>query len=867
MTYNTYRNTQKNQAQKEAAKNDPIYGIYLGEVVSTIDTSRQGKIGVYIPSLGKRNPKGVDAEKKDQTSENGFFTCIWSRAFAGSTPESAQGENKSYINARKSYGMWSPPPDPGSTVLVCFADNNMKYPIVIGSLFPTTYTYMVPGMAAGVSFGDSEFFMPVAEKNSNDGRITHNNAIRPLHVDIAEGIVKQGLIGDALRGAGQSSSRRESPSEVFGILTPGPPDPDNPGHRKGGHQLVMDDNEGSRMMRFRTAGGNQILMDDTTGIIYMINKKGSAWIEIGADGDINLFGEGSFNLRTNGNFNLRADKNVNIEAGQNLNLKAAGDNVGGEYRGIPGLLNFTGPLGTGGTVTIEGTSNINQLAGQNILATAGGGDINLNSAGQTTVIAGTDFSADARNGATINAGVSAAIHGGARVSATSGGTADFYGSRLTLNSNAGRGAIGIAQASIKKALATSRTAPIIGTVQRKDAPPKAPDFDRQAALRGEPSLPTSGRRSGNAPILSTIVPVILTQEPYNGHEQYDALDGLLRTVSQSEQILNNLRNGANPSDPLSPASIVTPNGTSVGLGFSDTNGNPISDLQNIDENSIPNYLNLDVSGVFKAAGDVRLLEIQSLNNVVNGIRSAIPPIRFPTINSAGQTIIGIQKQLSELEAQLRQFAVTAAGIAADLKSAAIVAMRTAINEVISAGVAGASFVTELAKKGITAIQDGAGLIYKDRLGNLLVDLSSGIGPQGTTLGLVADLQGTYENVKQYIEPPLSQNQILAIGSLSNSMGEQNFIKSNVLKALNDDNFGDVPRRMSGWVVGSSPGVAAGIQEDLVGRRAWEASLFQTPDSMDISAIMEEYNEGEATFQQLADQLDLARQAYFSNLQA
>ena len=95
---------------------------------------------------------------------------------------------------------------------------------------------------------------------------------------------------DPLRGAGTSSSRRESPSSVFGVLTPGRRDPENFNHRTGGHQFIMDDGDSKGdncLIRLRTRGGVQVLLDDQTGSIYMINKRGNAWFELAPNGDIN----------------------------------------------------------------------------------------------------------------------------------------------------------------------------------------------------------------------------------------------------------------------------------------------------------------------------------------------------------------------------------------------------------------------------------------------------------------------------------------------------------------------------------------------------------------------------------------------------
>ena len=83
---------------------------------------------------------------------------------------------------------------------------------------------------------------------------------------------------------------------------------------------------------------------------------------------------------------LRADKNVNIEAGQNVNIKAAGDNVAGNYVGLPDWLSIGLPsLGTGGDINFEANQNMNSLARSNQTITAGGGSATITSAGATRI--------------------------------------------------------------------------------------------------------------------------------------------------------------------------------------------------------------------------------------------------------------------------------------------------------------------------------------------------------------------------------------------------------------------------------------------------------------------------------------------------
>ena len=94
------------------------------------------------------------------------------------------------------------------------------------------------------------------------------------------------------------------------------------------------------------------MSDDGGGSIYIINKRGNAWFEMDAMGNMNFFAESGVHLRTKGDFNIRADQNLNLEAGGDVNIKAAGDQRGPQYVGgavQEALGSFGLPtLGTGG---------------------------------------------------------------------------------------------------------------------------------------------------------------------------------------------------------------------------------------------------------------------------------------------------------------------------------------------------------------------------------------------------------------------------------------------------------------------------------------------------------------------------------------
>ena len=550
---------------------DKKFGVFIGVVRSMQDEAFTGKIQVFIPELGK-----------DAGSNNGVYDCFWSSPFAGATSPNVDTDVKSYRGTRQSYGMWMRPPDKDNIVLVCFADGNSKLPYIIGCTFPPMLTHMVPGVPAGKSYSESGIKVPVAEKNSRDEKTTHNDATRPMHVDIAEHIVKQGLINDPLRGSGTSGSRRETPSEVFGILTPGPPDPKDPKVRMGGHQFVMDDGlrSGSRHIRLRTAQGNQILMDDMLGLIYLINKKGNAWFEMDMNGHVQIYAEGGISMRTRGNFNLRADKNVNIEAGNDVQIRAAGDNVGVlstyDYLGPnPMSAIGKGPLGTGGDVRIEAAGQMSALATTSMKHTALGGDYDLSVGGLIRMTAGNPAPAPA-------GGITLTTPGGILLDST---LETRVQSKTSVGISAAAGAVNIVGGPLINLNSSvlppiipvpAKAAPQMSLTANKDQPFDAPKFNREAALKGTTALEGGGLRTGKVDNVRSIVANFITAEPFSGHSNADPTKENPKTIGNNKAFVPGAP-GASPGNRSVPATVINPNGTvSVGTGYADANGNLVT---------------------------------------------------------------------------------------------------------------------------------------------------------------------------------------------------------------------------------------------------------------------------------------------------
>jgi hypothetical protein len=265
-----------------------------------------------------------------------------------------------YTASQTSYGMWAVPPDVDTTVMVIFAKGQQDRfnAFWMGCVQEPNTNQQVPGHAAsrdtampsnGGDFGESKQdtygtdILPTGEKNRAIETETLEQQKFPINDRLADQLLRQGLVADQIRGTTTSSARRESPSAVFGISTPGRIKPDSKKPKIGlddrpvsvdrdhGHSFVMDDGarDGTNQLtRLRTASGHQLLMHDTDGIVYLSNASGNAWIEMNRDGRIDVYsGVGGINMRTQGDFNLHSDANINMHASGQIRMSATNEIV------------------------------------------------------------------------------------------------------------------------------------------------------------------------------------------------------------------------------------------------------------------------------------------------------------------------------------------------------------------------------------------------------------------------------------------------------------------------------------------------------------------------------------------------------------
>lgn len=389
-------------------------GPQLGVVVSHLDPTYMGALRVNLISNA---PSNTD-------SENSSVIVRYCSPFFGATSQQFEGNDSSnFDDVQKSYGFWMVPPDIGCVVMVMFVDGDINQGYWFGCVPDMYQNHMVPGIAASQlsamtdeqrrRYGTTN--VPVAEYHKSSrtlGNPVPDKFTKPVH-PFADRLVQQGLLIDDVRGVTSSSARREIPSRVYGISTPGPVDknsplkavgfPDDgngfmmPVSRLGGHQFVMDDGDKdgkNELFRIRTRTGHQILLHSSSDLIYIANSKGTAWIELTSNGKIDIYAEDSVSIHTKNDFNFLADRDINMEAKRNMNIS-----VGGKYHldvkdnytvnvSADGVLTFGGKLDidVGATTSITSTANTN-IKSSNIFM-SGSGNVSSSAGGTWAISAG-----------------------------------------------------------------------------------------------------------------------------------------------------------------------------------------------------------------------------------------------------------------------------------------------------------------------------------------------------------------------------------------------------------------------------------------------------------------------------------------------
>ncbi|AUS03008.1 glycoside hydrolase family 24 protein [Vibrio phage 2.275.O._10N.286.54.E11] len=386
-----------NKFEKNAQIQDAKFNtgfIQVGIVKDNRDPQKMGRLKVW-----------VEGSASDKNNKNSWITADYASPFAGRTSGTPNAE--SYDTFPKSYGFWAVPPDVETRVFVFFVNGQTEKSYWFSSAYDFGMNGMVPGTSTQVlQSGGIDSPVPVTEYDRN----SQNSSTEPyVNVPLANGLKQQNLLYDTQKGIPNRSARRQAPSQTYGMTSPrgnhiclddGWTDDemsqpswndDQTGYQN--TELgnpVNDTSVGSRKdegIVLKTRSGAQILVSESDGNVFIINRDGTARMEMDAEGNITMTAYKSISYRAKGDMNLIAENDINIEAGGNITTSIGGyskTEVAGKYSV---LCHETISLNSDGTTDIKAQGDLRlespktNITGTSSIELSGGSaDISINGA-------------------------------------------------------------------------------------------------------------------------------------------------------------------------------------------------------------------------------------------------------------------------------------------------------------------------------------------------------------------------------------------------------------------------------------------------------------------------------------------------------
>jgi len=137
-----------------AVERDMPPGPYVARVVSHLDGRRSGALQVQL--LTTATATGDDRELGQ------LYTVSYASPFYGVTDIQSNRADTRYNSTQQSYGFWAVPPDPGTKVLVMFAEGKANQGYWIACIQDEYMNFMVPG---GYPTAKSEY---IVQENLTD---------------------------------------------------------------------------------------------------------------------------------------------------------------------------------------------------------------------------------------------------------------------------------------------------------------------------------------------------------------------------------------------------------------------------------------------------------------------------------------------------------------------------------------------------------------------------------------------------------------------------------------------------------------------------------------------------------------------------
>lgn len=375
----------KAHADTVGVRFDPQF-VQIAKVMDNRDPTRNGKLKVWV-----ENSQSTEDDK------NSWITCKYASIFAGRTP--GQPGADEYSQYPKSYGFWAVPPDVGSKVAIFFANGQIHDACWFACLFDERMNTMVPGTATQV-LESTGYDMPIPVTDYDRNSIETVISEKYINVPLTNGLTKQNLIYDEVRGLANRSSTRTVVNSVYGMNTPRGQsiimddgyldselsgttwDDDPDGYQNTQFNNSANDTSiGSRKQEgivLKTRSGAQILLSESDGIVFIINRDGTARVELEQDGnivihsdksvsikaseDINFQAGGNMNIDVGGTFNLLTGANAHLDIGSNFDISTGAQlvaNASGELR----LVSGSGTRMQGSSIDISSSGNISSTSG------------------------------------------------------------------------------------------------------------------------------------------------------------------------------------------------------------------------------------------------------------------------------------------------------------------------------------------------------------------------------------------------------------------------------------------------------------------------------------------------------------------------
>lgn len=317
--------------------------VTIGIVADTNDPQQMGRVRAACPSLG---------DSYDTPVVNLPWCINGTARFAGQLQVGPRGSGSASTEGMIAYGNWSVP-KVGAQVLVMCIDGNPEYRVFIGSIHWQLAPHTLPHgrwkyednpalqkttdqRPFGPYSGSEKFIQPLQQNLQmafgNKGEPNYEWRTRAADyqasaVDIEDLPYVYSKVQDdkdymwddwkSRQGYELNRQDPEGTSPITGKLY------DNMVYSTttpGFHSISMDDRQQNCRIRFRTTAGHQIIMDDTNERIYISTYNGYNWIELDAQGNIDIHTERRLSIHASKDINLTSDETIRMQAKKGIHF-------------------------------------------------------------------------------------------------------------------------------------------------------------------------------------------------------------------------------------------------------------------------------------------------------------------------------------------------------------------------------------------------------------------------------------------------------------------------------------------------------------------------------------------------------------------